>query len=358
MNIEEFRDYCMSVKGASESFPFDENVLVFKVMNKMFAYGSLAPKDGQFRFSMKCDSEKGVELRERYDGIVRGEHTTSTTWNGVCIESDIPDHVIRELVQHSVDEVIKNLPRKKQEEYYGIIHIPECDSTNNYLKNLAANHKADEGTIVYTDFQSSGKGQRGNVWESAKGKNLLFSIILYPHVHAREQFIISQVVSLAVADSLSCYVEDIAIKWPNDIYWKEKKICGILIENVLNVSHIEQSVVGIGININQEKFTGNAPNPVSLRQITGEKYNLFEILKTIREKINDYYLQMTNGYTDALICHYKELLFRRDGYYLYNDGNENFEARIKDIKPDGILVLETKNGTERQFAFKEVKYIL
>ncbi|WP_108823327.1 MmcQ/YjbR family DNA-binding protein [Dysgonomonas sp. Marseille-P4361] len=117
MNIEDFRDYCLSIRGATESFPFGEDVLVFKVMNKMFAYGSLAPKNGEFRFSMKCDPERSVELRERYSGVIRGEHTASNLWNAVYLASDVPDNLIKELVQHSVDEVIKKLPKIKQAEY-------------------------------------------------------------------------------------------------------------------------------------------------------------------------------------------------------------------------------------------------
>ncbi len=118
MNIEDFREYCLTVKGSIECFPFDETVLVFKVMDKMFAYGSLAPKDGRFSFSMKCDPERGEELRERYEGVVRGHHTASNLWNAIYIESDVPDNLIKELIQHSVDEVIKKLPKKKREEYF------------------------------------------------------------------------------------------------------------------------------------------------------------------------------------------------------------------------------------------------
>ena len=117
MNIEDFREFCLSVKGATECFPFDETVLVFKVMDKMFAYGSIEPKDGRFSFSMKCDPEKGEDLRERYEGVARGHHTSSTMWNAVFIDSDVPDDLIKELVLHSVDEVIKKLSKKKREEY-------------------------------------------------------------------------------------------------------------------------------------------------------------------------------------------------------------------------------------------------
>lgn len=118
MNIEELREYCLAVKGASESFPFDETTLVFKVMGKMFAYINLSPKDGIFKVDMKCDPERSIELREKYQGINRGTHTTFPTWNTVILSSDVPDSLIKNLINHSVDEVIKKLSKKKQKEYY------------------------------------------------------------------------------------------------------------------------------------------------------------------------------------------------------------------------------------------------
>ncbi|MBB4037009.1 putative DNA-binding protein (MmcQ/YjbR family) [Dysgonomonas hofstadii] len=119
MNIEIFRDYCLSIKGTTESFPFlDKNVLVFKVMDKMFAYIHIAPKDGQFRASMKCNPERSEELREKYAGIIHGDHTRTGKWNAVYLESDVPDKLIVELVNHSVTEVINRLSKKKQLEYF------------------------------------------------------------------------------------------------------------------------------------------------------------------------------------------------------------------------------------------------
>lgn len=240
-----------------------------------------------------------------------------------------------------------------------IIHIRETNSTNNYLKELLQTQNVDEGTVVWADFQSAGKGQRGNGWESEAGKNILFSIVLFPgFLKAGEQFILSQIVSLAVANCLQEYTEGISIKWPNDIYWNEKKICGILLENTILEDNIGHSVAGIGININQENFRSDAPNPVSLKQITNRDYNLEEILKTVVDNINVYYQQIKIGKTDSLIKQYKESLFRKDGYHLYNDGISNFLARIQDVDSSGILILKTKEGEERHFAFKEVKYII
>lgn len=240
-----------------------------------------------------------------------------------------------------------------------IIHIRETNSTNNYLKELLQTQNVDEGTVVWADFQSAGKGQRGNGWESEAEKNILFSIVLFPSfVKAGEQFILSQIVSLAVANCLQEYTEGISIKWPNDIYWNEKKICGILLENTILEDNIGYSVAGIGININQEIYRSDVPNPVSLKQITNRDYNLEEILKTVVDNINVYYQQIKIGKTDSLIKQYKESLFRKDGYHLYNDGISNFLARIQDVDSSGILILKTKEGEERHFTFKEVKYII
>lgn len=117
MNVEEVREYCLSVKGAIECFPFDETVLVFKVMDKMFAYMSIEASDDGFRINLKCEPEKAIELRERFNGIVPGYHANKKYWNTIYLDSDVPDEELKALVHHSVDEVIKKLPRKKQEEY-------------------------------------------------------------------------------------------------------------------------------------------------------------------------------------------------------------------------------------------------
>ncbi|MDR2009442.1 MAG: MmcQ/YjbR family DNA-binding protein [Bacteroidales bacterium] len=118
MNIEELREYCLSVKDTTESLPFlGHNVLVFKIMDKMYAFAPLEPKDGRFKVDLKCDPERSVELRERYTGITPGHVPSALSWNSVYLESDVPDHLIRELIRNSVDEVIKNLPKKKREEY-------------------------------------------------------------------------------------------------------------------------------------------------------------------------------------------------------------------------------------------------
>lgn len=239
------------------------------------------------------------------------------------------------------------------------IHLEEIDSTSNYLKKILSEKEVSEGTIVVADFQTGGRGQRGNSWESEKGQNLTFSILLKPDfVSANKQFIISQIIALAIKDVLDRYADGISIKWPNDIYWNNSKICGILIENSLIGTHIQQSIAGIGININQTEFRSDAPNPISLSMVTGNSYNLHEILDKITNSILFYYQLAKDGNTSEIISLYKNALFRKNGYHLYNDGIEDFEAKIEDIESSGLLVLEKPDGKIRKFAFKEVQFVL
>lgn len=240
-----------------------------------------------------------------------------------------------------------------------LIHISETNSTNNYLQTLCARQKVGELTTVVADFQTSGRGQRGNSWESEPLKNLLFSFVLFPVFwEARCQFLISQIISLAIKEELSTYTEDISIKWPNDIYWKEKKICGMLIENDLMGRNISQSIAGIGVNINQEIFHSSAPNPVSLVQITGKEHDLFEILKNIMLRIQSYYSLLKKGDTTSIACQYEKSLFRREGIHRYKDANGEFLARIVCVEPEGRLILEDEMLMKRDYMFKEVEYLL
>ena len=163
-----------------------------------------------------------------------------------------------------------------------IIRLEETESTNSYLKQLLREKHLEEGSIVVADYQTGGRGQRGNSWISAKGKNLLFSLLIYPkNVFAKDQFIISRIASLAIKNTLDRFTHDICIKWPNDMYWKDKKIAGILIENDLKGNKIENTIIGIGLNLNQEIFPSELPNPVSLKQITGVTYNKESILNML-----------------------------------------------------------------------------
>lgn len=244
---------------------------------------------------------------------------------------------------------------------FNIIRLRETVSTNNYLRELlvSSREQLSEGMVVSADYQTKGRGQVGNVWESEDGKNLLFSMLLFPSsIEANQQFVLSKMVSLAVAGVLKEEIDDVFIKWPNDIYWRDKKIAGILIENDLCGSNIQYCVIGIGLNVNQESFVSNAPNPVSLKQITGKTYDREDLLKRIVKSIYMLYIQLLREELNCFDEDYKTALYRHDGLHEYRANDEVFKARIQDILPSGHLVLQTEKGTQRTFAFKEVSIVL
>ena len=240
-----------------------------------------------------------------------------------------------------------------------LIHIEETNSTNSYLQACINESRPEEFTTVVANFQTAGRGQRGNSWESERGSNLLFSFVLYPEfLEARRQFFISQIVSLAIKEALECHATDISIKWPNDIYWKDKKICGILIENDLMGKYINQSIAGIGININQQTFVSPAPNPVSLKQITNKEYSLSDVLNSIMRRVKAYYQLLRQGDTELISQRYEQALFRKDGMHRYRDSQGEFTAQIVRVEPEGRLILKDETQIERGYMFKEVEYLL
>lgn len=253
----------------------------------------------------------------------------------------------------------------QNEHTFPLIELAETDSTNRYLTELC-NQEADtlpELTTVLAEHQTAGKGQRGNSWESEAGRNLLFSLLLRPtFLEARRQFILSQIVSLAIKEELDTRVEHISIKWPNDIYWQEKKICGILIENDLCGSAIGRCVAGIGLNVNQEQFISDAPNPVSLKQITGREHDRKALLEGILKRLDTYYRRLRQeGYGRCLpeiSAKYACSLFRREGLHPYEDKDGRFLARLLRVEADGRFVLEDEAGHVREYLFKEVQYVL
>ena len=178
-----------------------------------------------------------------------------------------------------------------------------------------------------------------------------FSFVIFPvFLEAKQQFLISQIVSLAIKEELDTYTTDISIKWPNDIYWKDKKICGMLIENDLMGRNISQSIAGVGININQD--------PVSLFQITGKQYDIFNILEHIMLRIQIYYDLLQKNNTALITAQYERSLFRKEGMYRYKDVNGEFMANIVCVEPEGRLILEDETQTKRGYMFKEVEYLL
>lgn len=234
--------------------------------------------------------------------------------------------------------------------------ISKTHSTNALLWEMNKQNSLQHGFSIRTHFQIEGKGQLGNKWESEDGMNLLFSMMLHPtKIAADKQFLLSQLVSVAIIRVLEQYTTEITIKWPNDIYWKDKKLGGILIENVLQGKNIKTSVVGIGINVNQQVFTSDAPNPVSLRQIKKAETDVAVLFDEIRTAILQRYQQFNALHIQM---EYAAVLYRNEGYHLFSAEQETFSARIMRVESDGRLLLETETGETRAFYFKEVGFVL
>lgn len=241
-----------------------------------------------------------------------------------------------------------------------IIFIQDASSTNTYASGLIRKAKARaEGTIVYTNHQSAGRGQKGNKWESEDGKNILCSIILFPDtVMPEDQFLISMAVSLGIHDFLSGKIPVCKVKWPNDIYAGDDKISGVLIENSISDGRIENSIVGIGLNLNQTKFISDAPNPVSLKMITGKDYDTEECLRQLAANLDKRYKQILAGEYKTILDGFVSVLYRRNEWHKYRTGNMVFEGRIEAVTAKGHLIVEDSMGRKPEFATKEIEYIL
>lgn len=240
-----------------------------------------------------------------------------------------------------------------------IIFLNVVDSTNNYANQLIVSNAAEEGTVVLAHFQKTGRGQQGNSWESEAGKNLLASLILFPgFLDAGRQFAVSKVVSLALVDVLKNKVEGVSIKWPNDIYVGDKKIAGILIENSIKGQSIDSSVAGIGLNLNQETFVSDAPNPVSLKQLTGQEHNVETVLDELLNAFFARYEKLKQGrFREVDVAYFSEL-FRAEKWSPFRKDNREFEARIVGIGEYGQLQLEDRSGAVSEFMFKEVEFVI
>ena len=238
------------------------------------------------------------------------------------------------------------------------IALDTVDSTNAYAKASPVD-KSEELTLVTAEFQEAGRGAGTNRWESERSKNLLFSIVVYPQqLQANQMFALSEVTALSICSTLGTYAEDFLIKWPNDVYYKDKKVVGMLIENDLQGKLVRRSVIGIGVNVNQTIFLSDAPNPISLAQIIGREVNRQQVLDRIMQQFTCYYEMMENERYTELHGLYLQHLYRKGEFHTYSDDNGTFMARIIDVEPSGHLLLEDENKKQRRYAFKEVQFII
>lgn len=237
--------------------------------------------------------------------------------------------------------------------------LPEINSTNTYLSGLLRTISLPEGSVIRTDYQTAGRGQKSAVWESEAGKNLLLSFLFYPSfVSPKDVFLLNKTFSLGIYDFIEKWLQNsVTIKWPNDIYWKNKKVCGILIENTINASTISHSIIGMGININQRHFSADLINPVSFFQIKNNEYNLEELFNSLCSCLEVRYLQLKNDDIKTIDKDYQSALFSFGEWKNYESAGIRFEGCILGVDENGKLMIETEKGDVRKFDLKEVKYV-
>lgn len=240
-----------------------------------------------------------------------------------------------------------------------LIFRENLPSTNSYTGQLLRDGNLPEGTIVYTNYQSEGRGQSGNKWESEDGKNLLISILIFPSmIKPVNQFIISMAISLGICDFVGREIPWCNIKWPNDIYVNNDKIAGILIENSIMGDNIEYSIAGIGLNVNQDKFLSNAPNPVSMKLLTGKEFDLAKCLSQLSADLDKRYKQVISENCDVIRNEYTAKLYRRNEWINFRDQGGIFSGRILSVTESGKLQIEKKSGMRGEYCFKEIEFIL
>jgi len=240
---------------------------------------------------------------------------------------------------------------------FKIVYIETVDSTNNYAKNLLKHNNIVENTVILTDYQTKGRGQKENKWLSEKKKNLTFSIVIFPQLKVEDHFFLSIAVSLGILDCISNFVENIKLKWPNDIYYFNKKLGGILIENSIKQGIVENSIIGIGININQTKFFPEL-NATSLKLINNKSYNRFHILYNLLCKISNRIEYLKNmdlhDKTNIKNEYLKNLYLLNKWHNYFLPDGKILTGKIIDIENEGRLIIKDKEDKILKFNFKEI----
>jgi BirA family biotin operon repressor/biotin-[acetyl-CoA-carboxylase] ligase len=234
--------------------------------------------------------------------------------------------------------------------------MPSCHSTNDIAMQLIKKADTQEGIIVLTDHQTKGRGQRGNQWISEKGSNLIMSVILKPKfLKAQDQFALNILASLSVKEAINHFIPEVnvKVKWPNDVLINDKKSTGILIENSIQGNSISHSVIGIGVNVNQEKMDFEKATSMLLQ--SGEKFDIDSFLEVLVIRMEQNYLQLKNGAFHQLKSKYLQHLF---GYRVERNYRSEylFKGQIEDVDDNGRLIIRTSN-TLKSFDFKEVEFI-
>lgn len=244
------------------------------------------------------------------------------------------------------------------------IELQSVDSTNNYARRQIHAGLAQHGMAIFTHEQLAGKGQRGKVWVAEKGANIILTVLVNPHpLQLAQQFQLSACVAVAVQEFFMKYAgDDCKIKWPNDLYWQDRKAGGILIENIVTGKQPDStgrqwsSIIGIGININQTSFHPEIKNPVSLKQITGKDFNTVELAKELCLVLDKWFAELIEKRFENIYNIYLDHLYKRGTKVKLKKGNKVFEAKIESVSQTGKLV--TQHGIQQDFVFGEVEWII
>lgn len=269
---------------------------------------------------------------------------------------------------------------------FRMVELDEVTSTNDFLRSYRPVGPERRITLVTAEYQTAGRGAGQNHWESQPGQNLLFSLLVHPrHIHPERMFVLSEVMALSIREALQSFISSpscssslrkrlptspsasFTVKWPNDIYFGDRKLCGMLIENDLQGSQIERCVLGAGININQTEFAFDRTQqdglrrmaePISLAQIVGHEVERRFVLERVMELFTRYYSWTEQGRQDELHQMYLSQLYRRGELHTFRDKDGTFEGTIVDVEPTGHLIIVDEMGKNRRYAFKEVEHFL
>ncbi len=241
-----------------------------------------------------------------------------------------------------------------------IINLDKINSTNDFASTLLSKDKQPEGTIVLTEYQTNGKGQGSNIWYSSKGENILMSLILYPEfLDVSKQFYLSEMVTLSIIKMIEENLNlECKIKWPNDIFLNNKKIGGVLIKNSIKGQKIKNSVIGIGLNVNQKKFSKELPNAGSLAIESGKELDKQELFYALLKNLDEYYIRLKNKGFDKIK---QEFVLKLLGYNsvlkCQSKDGERFNAKIETVKETGEIVLNVNNEL-RSFMHGQIRFII
>lgn len=237
-----------------------------------------------------------------------------------------------------------------------IYHLAETTSTNDDAKRPEYRH----GDVVWAERQTAGRGQRGHTWTSPEGENLTFTLVLEPRfLPVGEQFLLSEAVALALTDTFAAFGIGARIKWTNDIYVGDRKLVGMLIEHNYSGQTLSRTIAGIGINVNQLAFDPALPNPVSMAQAAGCKFDREQVLKTFLHCCDVRYAQLERGEKEALQQDYRSRMYRLGEMHPFRfpDGSPT-RAAIEGVRPSGELVLRHEDGALREYLFREIEFVV